>query len=103
MPLKIPKKGVGTWIPHLPLAASRTNKEIIRLLYLFFLQHIMIFICSINTYLDEMYSSLGCIKVQKMQIFIYFFFHFLGKIFGGGYHGNGHAAEGIRHQLFGFV
>ena len=62
----------------------------------------MISICSINTYLDEMSSSLGCIKVQKMQFF-FFFYHFLGKIFGGSYHGNGHAAEGIGYQLFGFV
>ena len=38
-----------------------------------------------------------------MQFFIYFFYHILGKIFGGGYHGNGHAAEGIGYQLFGFV
>ena len=37
-----------------------------------------------------------------MQFFI-FFYHFLGKIFGGGCHGNGHAAEGIGYQLFGFV
>ena len=39
----------------------------------------MISICSINTYLDEMYSSLGCIKVQKMQFFIYFFIIFWEK------------------------
>ena len=38
-----------------------------------------------------------------MQFFIYFFYHFLGKIFRDGYHGNGHAAEGIGYQLFGFV
>ena len=39
----------------------------------------MISICSINTYLDEMLSSLGCIKVQKMQFFIYFFIIFWEK------------------------
>ena len=39
----------------------------------------MISICSINTYLDEMKSSLGCIKVQKMQFFIYFFIIFREK------------------------
>ena len=32
----------------------------------------MISFCSTNTYLDEIGSNLGCIKVQKMQIFIYF-------------------------------
>ena len=38
-----------------------------------------------------------------MQFFIYFFIIFWEKNFGGGYHGNGHAAEGIEYQLFGFV
>ena len=80
-PSKCLKMGVSeTWIPHPPLAASRTNKEIIRLLYLFFLKYVRIFICPINTYLDEMYSNLACIKVQKMQFFIYFFIIFWGKV-----------------------
>ena len=36
-------------------------------------------IWSINTYLDEMLSNLGCTKVQKMQIFIYSFVIFCEK------------------------
>ena len=39
----------------------------------------MVFICSINTYLDDLLSTLGCIKVQKMQFFIYFFIIFWEK------------------------
>ena len=39
----------------------------------------MISICSINTYFDEMLSSFGCIKNQKMQFFIYFFIIFWEK------------------------